>query len=363
MLPKRSNRASATRRRTGILLVALASFLAGWAILARVGREAPVPLIIEARPDQVPADGISTLRIRVQSASGAAVSPRQVRIRIAHGERYGRIEAVEARGPALEARLRVSVLPGRMTVRAEGTAVKPAETQVITTLDATDTGGDGTPDFLHLSDSVDRAAFRFWFTFLAETAYARPAPERNVEIQDCAALARFAYREALSEHNAEWANRLRLDFVPGAQAVSRYVYPATPLAAALFRVTPGAFLPSDLHNGAFAQFADAETLRRRNTHFVSRELEEAQPGDVLFYRQVEQNQPHHVMIYLGRSRYEPGDRDFVVYHTGPSGRDPGEIRRPQVEEMLAHPSPRWRPVEGNPNYLGVYRWNILQEAY
>jgi len=32
-----------------------------------------------------------------------------------------------------------------------------------------------------------------------------------------------------------------------------------------------------------------------------------------------------------------------------------------VDELLRHPSPRWRPLEGNHNFLGVYRWNILRE--
>jgi uncharacterized protein YfaT (DUF1175 family) len=44
------------------------------------------------------------------------------------------------------------------------------------------------------------------------------------------------------------------------------------------------------------------------------------------------------------------------------GKKPGEMRRVRLEELLQHPSPRWRPVEGNRNFLGVYRWNILKEA-
>jgi uncharacterized protein YfaT (DUF1175 family) len=51
-----------------------------------------------------------------------------------------------------------------------------------------------------------------------------------------------------------------------------------------------------------------------------------------------------------------------VYHTGLLGGGPGEIRRPTVEELLRHPSPRWRPNVGNGNFLGVYRWNILRES-
>jgi uncharacterized protein YfaT (DUF1175 family) len=38
------------------------------------------------------------------------------------------------------------------------------------------------------------------------------------------------------------------------------------------------------------------------------------------------------------------------------------MRRVTLAELLNHPSPRWRPVTGNSNFLGVYRWNILREG-
>jgi hypothetical protein len=67
------------------------------------------------------------------------------------------------------------------------------------------------------------------------------------------------------------------------------------------------------------------------------------------------------MIFVGHSSFGPGD-DWVVYHTGPDGKWPGEIRRVALQSLLNHPDPRWRPVPGNRNFLGVYRWNILREA-
>jgi hypothetical protein len=33
-----------------------------------------------------------------------------------------------------------------------------------------------------------------------------------------------------------------------------------------------------------------------------------------------------------------------------------------LSALLQHPNARWRPETGNPNFLGVYRWNILREA-
>jgi uncharacterized protein YfaT (DUF1175 family) len=69
--------------------------------------------------------------------------------------------------------------------------------------------------------------------------------------------------------------------------------------------------------------------------------------------------PFHAMVYLGPSQFEPGPQRYIVYHTGPDGKDPGEIRRPSTAELMRHPKPQWRPVSGNPYFLGVYRWNIL----
>jgi hypothetical protein len=225
-----------------------------------------------------------------------------------------------------------------------------------------DYAGDGTPDFLRLDDPADRRAFTIWFTFLAEAQHYLPPAHRPSEIDDCAGLARFACREALRRHDGAWASGLKLPLLAAAAQVRKYQYPFTPLGARLFRVAAGPFTPADLTGNAFAEFADAETLLRRNCHWVSRDVRRAAPGDLLFYRQLEQDLPFHLMIYLGPSQFEGGSAAWVVYHTGPLGGGPGEIRRPALEELLRHPAPRWRPREGNGNFLGVYRWNILRDT-
>ena len=224
-----------------------------------------------------------------------------------------------------------------------------------------DSIGDGTPDFLRLHSAADREAFRRWFTFLSEMHFFRSPSRLPREINDCAALVRFAYREALRDHDGTWASGLGLDDVPASPAIEQYNYPRTPLVASLFRVKPGPFHAADLAaaSGAFAEFADAESLRRFNTWRVSDRMEDARPGDLLFFRQLDQRLPFHVMIYLGPGQHEPAAGPFVVYHTGPIHGEAGEIRRPSVEELQRHPNPQWRPVPGNPNFLGVYRWNIL----
>src|ERR1035437_8413301 len=64
--------------------------------------------------------------------------------------------------------------------------------------------GDGMPDFLRLTDPADQAAFRRWFTLIAEYQAIRPRAELPEEITDCASLLRFSYREALKRHNDSW---------------------------------------------------------------------------------------------------------------------------------------------------------------
>ena len=226
--------------------------------------------------------------------------------------------------------------------------------------DFTDSFGDGTPDFLRLDNDADRQAFRRWFTFLAEAQYFRSAPSE--EVGDCAALLRFAYREALRRHDGSWAAGMALPTPPPIPAIRQYDYPHTLLGANIFRIRDGQFAEVNLHDGSFGEFADASSLRRFNSHFLSRDLGVALPGDLFFFRQFNQTSPYHAMIYLGRSQLQPGTETYVVYHTGPIGNHPGEIRRPSLRELMAHPETRWRPVRDNPAFLGVYRWNILRGA-
>lgn len=215
--------------------------------------------------------------------------------------------------------------------------------------------GDGTPDFLRLSDPADQAAFRRWFTLIAEYQAARPKAEVPAEITDCASLLRYAYREALKRHDESWFEITGIEVAAPPGEIRAWSYPHTPIGSELFRVRPGAFDPADASDGAFAQFADAKTLVERNAYFVSRDARAALPGDLLFYRQFGQSSPWHSMIVV-----RAGADAEVVYDTGPDHGQPGVLRRVALSELLDHPEPQWRPLPGNPNFLGVYRWNILR---
>ena len=71
---------------------------------------------------------------------------------------------------------------------------------------------------LRLADESDRAAFRGWFVLLADAAFYHPP----AEVTDCAALVRYAMREALRPHTAEWLRLARLPVAPAlAEVTSR----------------------------------------------------------------------------------------------------------------------------------------------
>ena len=303
-------------------------------------------------PPQLTADGYDSATLTILAASP---TPPRIIIDPPHA---ATLQDVTATDRGWQAQLRAGITPAAITVRVDLPGMPPARTRLSTALDPSDTAADGTPDFLRLEDPDDQGAFRLWFTFLAETQYFLPAAARPAEIVDCAALIRYAYREALRAHDSNWATAAHLPLAPGLPSVAKYQYPFTPLAANLFRVTPGRFQPADLSSAAFAQFADAQTLRLRNTHLVTRDIAHAQPSDLLFFRQDNDHMPFHSMIYLGPTQIEARSPNrYVVYHTGDS-----EIRRPTLDDLLRFPEPEWRPLPDNPRFLGVYRWNILRKV-
>jgi uncharacterized protein YfaT (DUF1175 family) len=227
-------------------------------------------------------------------------------------------------------------------------------------LEIGDSFKDGTPDFVRLDDPSDVRTFREWFTLIAETEAFRSPNDLAAEVNDCAGLVRFAYREALKEHTGTWANDMNLPLVAGPGSVKKFNYPHTPLGAGLFRIRAGMFTPADLKDGVFQQFADAETLTRFNTHLLSRRVEDARPGDLLVFRQMGQSLPFHLMILIGASRIDSTQGPWIVYHTGPIDGHRGAMRRVTLAELMRHPEVRWHPIRENRAFLGVFRWNILR---
>ena len=203
------------------------------------------------------------------------------------------------------------------------------------------------PAQVRLADESDRAAFRAWFVLLADAQFERQTPD----VIDCAALVRHAFREALRAHTPEWVRASGLPFTPQFADVRSAPRPTT-AGWPLFRV---AAAPSP----KYAEFADARTLIRLNSRQIGRETTALRPGDLLYFQQPAQTTPDHLMVYIGRSQFEADGDDWIVYHTGPIDRGPGEVRKVRLSTLAQHPSPRWRPLTSNPQFIGIYRLAAL----
>jgi len=331
--------------------------LAGLVLAGSLVRGKPrVPPRVSLHPDSLLADGYDTAILSLETP--AAQPPR---ISLAPNSHGATIEEISGSAGHWQVRIRAGVLSGRVGFRIEFPGYLAATAALTLLPDTRDSAEDGTPDALRLDDQHDILAFRRWFTYLAELQYFQKPEARPAEIGDCAALIRYAYREALRNHDTAWADAAALAVVPAFDSVAKYQYPYTPLGATLYRVRPGPFRTSDLTDGSFLEFADAETLWKCNTHPAGRSLASAAPGDLLFFRHHTARLEFHSMIYLGASQIRPDGRRYVLYHTGPQGTSPGEIRRLSVEEIVQFPQAEWRPLASNPSFLGVARWNIIRK--
>jgi len=335
------------RVRTSIVLLSLSLVLlsAVGTCAWRTGRET---LVVSPTHVALPADGAEHKGFEVRLSRGGYLKAEDVIIERVPARLVGESERqliVEVRSP---------IVPGTrvLQLRYRG---KPSSVTLRFEPDDKDSVGDGMPDFLRLHAAKDRADFRAWFAALADTAATLRQQDLPGEINDCAALLRWSYRGALHAHDTAWLETMPIDAMPPLESVSQYAYPFTPLGAGLFRVHAGSYMPEDARNGSFAQFADAKTLWQHNTFFISRDVRAGRTGDLLFYRQLEQNSPYNSMVLTGAGH------EWAVYHTGPIGNGPGEVRRVLITDLMHHPDTRWRPISQNSNFLGVYRWNILRE--
>jgi uncharacterized protein YfaT (DUF1175 family) len=198
-----------------------------------------------------------------------------------------------------------------------------------------------------LSEEGDREAFRIWFVALLEQQLEAPSPAWEPAQRDCAGLLRFAFREALSAHTTAWRDRVAFSSGPPAQD------PSPGFARDWRTGFPTPEGPQPFAKGAY--------LRRLSCVALGRELQLARPGDLIFFaRGGAHAQPDHVMAFV---RPDVDGAPMLLYHTGPEGsgeaRQPGEIRRVRLDDLLHHPDPDFRPLPENPAFLGLYRWRLL----
>jgi len=184
-------------------------------------------------------------------------------------------------------------------------------------------------------DRVQSQRFRDWMTLLIHVQLER-GPTPRWTHRDCAGLVRFAVAEALRSHDAGWrrANGLLAERVP----------PDVEAEPAVLARLRQQWLRADGTRGAFAPAID---LVQGNTRFVSRDLVQAQQGDLMFF---DMGDEQHLMVWMGH---------YVAYHTGRV--EPGDngLRALRPAQLFAWKDTRWRPTADNPNFAGVYRFDFL----
>jgi len=225
-----------------------------------------------------------------------------------------------------------------------------------------DSDMDGFPDDIELTDEVDKTNFRKWFCILALTQYYYKDSQWND--RDCAGLIRFCIREALKKHDNDWLKNKRLIYDINVPDVKKYYYPKVPiLATKIFKITDKTsnIYDSTFINTNFSEFAEAKYLISYNFDFISKDIRDICPGDVMFFsNDIDINWPYHSMIFIGDEFIsEKKQKDIVVYHTGSDPGKEGIVKKLSLSDLNKHPNKRWHPIKSNPFFLGFYRWKII----
>ncbi|WP_207769152.1 DUF1175 family protein [Leptospira adleri] len=245
--------------------------------------------------------------------------------------------SLESSGSKQIIRLIAGYKPGRSMVRTKlGTLI---EIELFSR--EGDWDEDGFPDHSELGSEEDRQAFREWFVQIALSQYLKETGSWNSRERDCSGLIRFSYKEALKNHDLLWQKKIGILLDKNIPDVREFQYPDIPsIGINLFRTG----------SKTFGAFADAESLEKYNTFFVSKNLESGFSGDVLFFREDRGNGTNfHSMILVEENKTNP----LLLYHTG-SNRGIQLIRAKEL-----HKSNRFSPEPDNPFFLGLYRFRIL----
>lgn len=175
--------------------------------------------------------------------------------------------------------------------------------------------------------------FRAWMVRIIDAQIAL-GPTPRWTHRDCAGLVRFAVAESLRPHDLAWRQ---------ANAIGGRVPPDLSLSPEQLALRH----QWRLADGRLSAFVTALELVQENAAFVAKDINQAQPGDLLFF---DQGDDQHLMVWTGR---------YVGYHTGSTSAQDNGLRAVSIHALMSWRDTRWRPVHENPNFAGVYRLRFL----
>ncbi len=183
-------------------------------------------------------------------------------------------------------------------------------------------------------DSTQSRLFRAWFLRIVEEQL-RQGPNPRWHQQDCAGLIRFASNEALKMHDAGWMRQNGLS--------NQYLPPELNIDAA----QRGWAQNWQQGDGKTGPYVTAIKLIQFNSIPVGRDLQQAKPGDLMFF---DQGDDQHLMIWMGRA---------IAYHTGTTTAADNGMRSASMQQLLKWKDTRWIPDASNPNFIGLFRLRFL----
>lgn len=191
------------------------------------------------------------------------------------------------------------------------------------------------PGGLPRLDKAQSRAFQAWMLRII-TAQLEQGPSPRWQHRDCAGLVRFAVNEALTVHDARW---LRANGI----ATDRQLPPELELTPQQ-RTLRNRWVQT---GGAIGNYVSAIALVQNNSRFIGRDLNQAQPGDLLFY---DQGDEQHLMVWMGAR---------IAYHTGSNNPGDNGLRSVAVKNLTTWKDTRWQPAVDNPNFAGIFRLKFL----
>jgi len=166
-------------------------------------------------------------------------------------------------------------------------------------------------------------------------AQLQSGPSPRWQQHDCAGLVRFAVAEALRDHDEKWKHASGMAGQPVPPEVG--LSPAQQSLRNAWR----------LADSSVSAYAGALELIQGNTGFRGKDCNLAGMGDLLFF---DQGDAQHLMIWMG---------SFIAYHTGTVTSSDNGLRAVSLRNLQEWRDTRWRPLDDNPNFAGIFRFNFL----